>query len=94
MLNRTPVSDLSPLRGLRRLRVLGLARTDVRDLTPLTDLAGLVDQPDPPGLTFTGCAAAKADPRIQQIAEIRDPAARARALFVHLSAPRRAHDSH
>ena len=41
-LQRTSVSDLTPLAGLTRLSSLYLARTSVSDLAPLTNLTGLM----------------------------------------------------
>jgi internalin A len=83
-LARTPVADLSPLAGLTALRRLDLDTTPAADLRPLRGLTRLAEAPRGFGLRFTGCAAAKADPRIAEIAEIEDSTERARTLFDYL----------
>ncbi|NBD30304.1 MAG: hypothetical protein GVY31_09745, partial [Alphaproteobacteria bacterium] len=77
----TGVTDLSPLSGLTGLTGLGLDNTPVDDLRPIRGLRQLVENPSIVGLTFKNCAAAEADPKIAEIAEIEDNSARARALF-------------
>ena len=44
----------------------------------------LVSEPYLSGLNFSGCAAAKLDGRIAEIAKMEDPSERAKALFAHL----------
>ncbi|MGQ0611784.1 MAG: leucine-rich repeat domain-containing protein [Paracoccaceae bacterium] len=83
-LGDTQVSDIPALAGLTALTRLDLDHTQVLDLRPLRGLHALVTNPEYGGLTFTDCAAAKADPRIAEIAGIRDPATRARELFAYL----------
>jgi hypothetical protein len=83
-LARTPVADLWPLAGLTALRRLDLDTTPAADLRPLRGLTRLAEAPRGFGLRFTGCAAAKADPRIAEIAEIEDSTERARTLFDYL----------
>jgi Leucine-rich repeat (LRR) protein len=80
-LDGTGVTDLAPLAGLTGLTALVLDRTGVTDLRPLRTLTRLAEAPSDDGLTFAGCAAAQADPRIAAIAAIEKPAERARALF-------------
>jgi internalin A len=83
-LARTPVADLWPLAGLTALRRLDLDTTPAADLRPLRGLTRLAEAPRGFGLRFTGCGAAKADPRIAEIAEIEDSTERARTLFDYL----------
>lgn len=87
----TPVSDITALVGLGALTWLDLRGSATLDLRPLRGLVQLANNPRKlertdliGGLTFTHCAAAKADPRIAEIAGIEDPATRARELFAYL----------
>ena len=84
-LDNTQVSDLAPLQGLTGLQALWLDGTQVLDLRPLQRLGRLADEPKYGGLTFRGLPAT-ADPKIAEIAEIEDDAARAKALFALLDA--------
>jgi Leucine-rich repeat (LRR) protein len=84
-LDGTQVSDLTPLQGLTGLQTLGLGGTQVLDLRPLQRLRRLADAPGAGGLTFRGIPAT-ADPKIAEIAEIEDDAARGKALFALLEA--------
>ncbi|MCA3556107.1 hypothetical protein [Aestuariivirga sp.] len=84
-LYNTPVSDLAPLQGLMGLHRLRLDRTQVLDLRPLAGLHKLADDPRVRGLMFRNIPAT-ADPKIAEIAEIEDDAARAKALFALLKA--------
>jgi hypothetical protein len=63
---------------------LSLDHSAALDLRPLIGLRKLIDAPIRSGLTFTNSAAARADPRIAEIAEIADPATRAQTLFDYL----------
>lgn len=81
----TQVRDLNPLKGMTELQTLALSHTQVLDLRPIIGLRKLADEPDYVGLTFKGCPAT-ADPKIAEIAEIEDDAARAKALFELLDA--------
>lgn len=88
----THVSNIAALPELKALAWLDLDGSAVLDLRPLRSLSQLSAKPftfkslgnTRGGLTFNGCAAAKADPRIAEIAEIPDPATRARELFAYL----------
>ena len=80
----TPVSDISALSGLTALSGLSLLGTPVNDLSPILPLTQLVDAPVLGGLAFRNNAAAQADPRIAEIAEIKDNAKRATDLFAYL----------
>lgn len=84
-LKGTPVSDLSPLSNRTELEVLDISQTAARDLRPLRELHKLVDDPHMFGLALKGCAAAEEDPRIAEIAEIKDNSERARVLFEYLA---------
>ena len=84
-LGKTQVSDLAPLQELTGLRNLSLDRTQVLDLRPLAGLRKLGDEPEEGGLSFRSIPAT-ADPKIAEIAEIGDDAARAKALFDLLDA--------
>ncbi len=70
-LDKTKVSDLTPLSGLTALRELGLDHVSARDLRPLIALQGLTENPRGLGLTFNNCGAAQNDPKIAEFAEIR-----------------------
>jgi hypothetical protein len=83
-LNNTPVTNLTPLADLTELCELGLGHTAVLDLRPLRSINGLVDAPMDDGLSLIETSASRADPRIAEIAEIEDPAERARTLFDYL----------
>ena len=83
-LSSTQVANLAPLAGLTGLTWLSLGNSAALDLRPLLGLRALVEAPDLGGLTFAGTAAARADPRIAEIAAIKDPATRARTLFDYL----------
>jgi hypothetical protein len=85
----TNVSDLLPLAGISSLTTLDLQGTLVSDLSPLVGLPALLspgsstyNNPSP-GLHFLNTPACNA-PRIAEIAEIEDPALRARTLFDYL----------
>lgn len=83
-LNKTSVKDLRPLKSLTKLTTLNLTRTQVTDLSPLTSLTALLTPgPKETGLTF-GHTPACENPRIAEIAEIKDPALRAQTLFDYL----------
>ena len=84
-LSDTPVSDISALSGLTALIHLELSDTLVSDLSPILPLTQLADAPAVGGLAFRNTAAALADPRIAEIAEIEDNAKRAIGLFAYLS---------
>jgi len=81
----TQVNDLAPVQGLTGLQRLSLDGTQVLDLRPLQRLRRLADAPGAGGLTFRGIPAT-ADPKIAEIAEIEDDAARGKALFALLDA--------
>ena len=81
----TQVSDISALSGLTALIHLELSDTLVSDLSPILPLTQLADAPELGGLAFRNTAAAQADPRIAEIAEIKDNAKRAIGLFAYLS---------
>lgn len=83
-LNNTQIADLSPLAALTGLGGLYLNNTQIADLRPLRTLVRLAEGPEDGGLTFQGTAATRLDPRIAEIAEIEDPATRARELFAYL----------
>ena len=83
-LRGTQVSDISALSGLTALRVLDLTGTQVSDLSPVLPLTQLADAPQYAGLAFKNTVAAQADPRIAEIAEIKDNAKRATDLFAYL----------
>mgnify|MGYP001272365273 CR=1 FL=1 len=82
----TEVSDISALSGLTALSRLYLSSTPVSDLSPLLPLTQLAEafSRSTTGLAFKNTAAAQADPRIAEIAEIRDNAKRATDLFAYL----------
>lgn len=82
--DNTEVTDLTPLVGLTGLRRLSLIHTPVIDLRPLSHLRKLADEPAPMGLDFSDTAATDVDPRIAEIANMEDPASRARELFAYL----------
>ena len=84
-LGKTQVSDLAPLQELTGLQTLRLDKTRVLDLRPLAGLRKLADEPDEGGLSFRSIPA-RADPKIAEIAEIEEDAARAKALFDLLDA--------
>jgi hypothetical protein len=84
-LGKTQVSDLAPLQELTGLQTLRLDKTRVLDLRPLAGLRKLADEPDEGGLSFRSIPA-RADPKIAEIAEIEEDAARATALFALLDA--------
>ena len=81
----TQVSDLSPLAGLTSLKRLSLDNSRVLDLRPLQGLHRLSGEPIFPGLTFQSIPAT-ADPKIAEIADIKDSYTRAKALFALLEA--------
>ena len=83
-LSGTQVSDISALSGLTALRVLDLTGTPVSDLSPVFPLTQLADASQYAGLAFKNTVAAQADPRIAEIAEIKDNAKRATDLFAYL----------
>ncbi|MDP2014854.1 MAG: leucine-rich repeat domain-containing protein, partial [Actinomycetota bacterium] len=83
-LNDTHITDFAPLAGLSGLTTLLLDGSAALDLRPLRNLRKLADSPSSNGLTFTNSAASCADPRIAEIAEIEDPATRAKTLFDYL----------
>ncbi len=83
-LNKTSVADLAPLASLTALQSLNLDDTPVTDLRPLRVFTRLAEEPRVGSITFRNCAAARADPRIAEIAEIRDPVERAATLFAYL----------
>ena len=83
-LNDTAVSDLMPLSGLAGLMELRLDGSRVFDLRPLRPLWRLISEYGHDGLSFKNTAATTAVPRIAEIAEIDDPAERARTLFAYL----------
>jgi len=83
-LGNTQITDLQSLAALTGLTALWLTNTQITDLRPLRNLQGLVENPENNGLTFTDTPATRADPRIAEIAEIKDPATRARELFAYL----------
>jgi hypothetical protein len=78
------VSDISALSGLNALEDLDLKGTSVSDLSPILPLTQLADASQSMGLAFKNTAAAQADPRIAEIAEIEDNAKRATDLFAYL----------
>ena len=82
----TQVSDILALSGLTALSSLNLSSTPVSDLSPLLPLTQLAEafSRSTTGLAFKNTAAAQADPRIAEIAEIRDNAKRATDLFAYL----------
>ncbi len=91
--DRTRVTDLTPLANLTGLQWLDIAETGVSrgGLMSLRRLRRLVSDPGPhdeldihAGLRLTDCAATREDPRIAEIAGIKDPSERARALFEYL----------
>ena len=90
-LSGTGISDLTPIAALTALTRLDLTATGVSDLRPLLTLEKLASEPRVlkdgdqvhGGLTFTNTPAC-ADPRIAEIAEIKDPATRAKTLFDYL----------
>ena len=63
---------------------LNLRNTQVSDLLPLVPLIQLGKNPSDDGFNFDNTAAAKADSRIAEIAEIADSKDRATALFEYL----------
>ncbi len=83
-LYNTQIVDLQPLRALKGLTTLSVRDTAILDLRPLRDLSALATYPDQVGLTFTDTPATRADPRIAEIAVIKDHATRARELFAYL----------
>jgi hypothetical protein len=83
-LANTQVTELEPLAGMTKIKTLSLLNSSALDLRPLCGLRGLVEAPGNRGLTFKGTSAARADPRIAEIAEIADPATRAQTLFDYL----------
>jgi len=83
-LTDTQVSDLSPLRELTGLTVLSLDGIPATDLRPLRKLTRLATGPKYSGLTFRDTGATRVDPRIAEIAEIKDNAKRAWVLFDYL----------
>lgn len=83
-LEHTEVVDLTPLIGLDQLTTLRFEYTPVTDLTPLLGLPGLWDGSGVHGLGFEGCAAARQDPALAEIATVKDNAARAAALRGYL----------
>lgn len=83
-LDNTDVADLTPLIGLDRLTTLTIENTPVENLSPLLLLPGLWDGSGVLGLHFAGCAAARHDPALAEIADIKDNAARAAALRAFL----------
>ena len=83
-LDNTQASDLAPLAGLTGLTQLGLDNSAALDLRPLLGLRALVEAPELYGLSFANSAAARADPRIAEIAAIKDNATRAQTLFDYL----------
>lgn len=82
--DETQVSDLSPLRALTGLTELWLDGIPATDLRPLCKLTRLATEPEGYGLTFKDTGATRVDPRIAEIAEIKDNAERARVLFDYL----------
>ena len=85
-LRGTQVSDISALSGLEGLKHLDLSDTQVSDLSPLLPLIQLVEASSrsTTGLALRNTAAAQADPRIAEIAKIKDNAKRATDLFAYL----------
>ena len=83
-LSHTQVSDLSFLADLTEIRELLLYGIPATDLRPLRKLTRLKTEPGVVGLTFNDTGAARIDPRIAEMAEIKDHAERARALFEYL----------
>jgi internalin A len=83
-LSHTQVSDLSFLADLTEIRELLLYGIPATDLRPLRKLTRLATAPEGFGLTFKDTGAARIDDRIAEIAEIKDNAERARALFEYL----------
>ncbi len=80
----TEVQDLEPLSNLKDLQALFVTGSQVLDLTPVRFIDGLVNPAGLFGLHFGGCAAARLDPRIAEIAEIEASATRAQTLFAYL----------
>jgi hypothetical protein len=85
LLDNTQVSDLSPLAGMWGLATLWLDNTQVRDLRPLRRLEEFALVHYYRGLTFGGIPAT-VDPRVAEIAVIRNTVERAAALFALLDA--------
>ena len=83
-LRGTQVSDISALSGRTALNRLELFGTQVSDLSPVLPLTQLADASQSAGLAFKNTVAAQADPRIAEIAEIKDNAKRATDLFAYL----------
>ena len=80
-------ADLVTLSRLKNLSSLYLNDTNLLDLRPLVGLTRLMTEPGVrtwEGLHFKDTAATRLDPRIAEIAEIKDNTERARVLFDYL----------
>jgi internalin A len=83
-LSNTHVSDITPIAPLTALTTLDLDNTQVSDLRPLIALRKLAEDPIGAGLLFENTIATRLEPRIAEIAGIRDPKNRAAELVAHL----------
>lgn len=87
-LDQTEVTNIKPLRDLHKLQTLHLDGSAVADLRPLLAFPGLRDLGERSrvceSVSFKGCAAARNDPEIARLAEIKDDAQRAQALLEYL----------
>ncbi len=83
-LENTPVSDLTPLAGMAAMTRLFLNNTQVGDLRVVLRMPKLATGPEFGGLAFNGTKFTQDDAGAAEIAEIKDPKARAAALFEYL----------
>lgn len=82
-LDKTAITDLTPLSPLTGLRDLHLDGTEVTDLRPLRDLEKLGTN-RPPGLTFRNTPATARDAELDRLAKIEDEAERAEQTRAYL----------
>lgn len=83
-LSNTQITDIAPIAGMTGITRLYLSGTQITDLRPIRGLTQLVEAPSFSGLQFKNTPACTLDPKIAEIAEVKDNADRARQLFAYL----------
>ncbi|MDI3337568.1 hypothetical protein QKW60_14215 [Defluviimonas aestuarii] len=83
-ISKTPVADIRPLAQLTNIAKLDLRDTAAANLLPILKLRRLAVSPNGTGLTFDNCLAARIDPKIGEISELRDERDRAKRLVEYL----------